>query len=178
MGKDEEPPLLDEAIASRIHWVRGEKVMLDSDIAKLYGLKTKELNLRVKRNSSRFPEDFMFQLHGEEWEALRFQFETSKGRGGRRFPPYAFTEHGVLMLSSVLNSERAIAVNIKIMRVFVRMSRILMNDRELLQRLERMEGRQEAHEGALEQLFEAVKQLMEKPAEERIRLGFRGGDSV
>ncbi len=122
MVKDEEPPLLDEAIAARIRWIRGEKVMLDSDLAKLYGLKTKELNLRVKRNSSRFPEDFIFQLHGEEWEALRFQFETSKGRGGRRFPPYAFTDcafakpsakrgHGVLMLSSVLNSERAIAVN-------------------------------------------------------------------
>jgi len=103
--------LPDEAIATRIHWIRGEKVMLDSDLAKLYGVKTKELNLKVKRNEDRFPEDFMFQLHEGEWEALRFQNETSKGRGGRRYPPYVFTEHGVLMLSSVLNSDRAIAVN-------------------------------------------------------------------
>lgn len=114
----------------------------------------------------------MFVLSTEEWDNLRSQIAMSRSWGGRRVPPYAFTEHGVLMLSSVLNSERAIAVNIKIMRVFIRMNRILMNDRELLQPLERMEGRQEANEGALEQLFEAVKQLMEKPAEERIRLAF------
>ena len=186
---EQELLLPDEVIATRIHWIRGEKVMpllrrrlregaVDSDLAEMYGVKTKELNLKVKRNLGRFPEDFMFRLRDEEWEALRFHFETSKGRGGRRYPPYAFTEHGVLMLSSVLNSERAIAVNIRIMRVFVRMNRILMQDRELMHRLERMEGRQEAHEEALQELFEAVKQLMEKPAEERRRLGYRGGDPV
>lgn len=169
----------EEAIASRIYWIRGVKVMLDEDLAELYQLLTKRLNEQVRRNMDRFPEDFMFVLDEQEWDALRSQFATSKrGRGGRRYPPMAFTEHGVLMLSSVLNSKRAIAVNIRIMRVFVRMSRILMNDRELLLRLERMEGRQNASEEALSGLFEAVKQLMNKPAGDRKRIGYKGGDAV
>lgn len=169
----------DEAIATRIHWIRGEKVMLDSDLAELYGVVTKVLNQQVKRNVDRFPEDFAFQLSDVEWDSLRSQIVTSKqGRGGRRTLPYAFTEHGVLMLSSVLNSERAIAVNIRIMRVFVRMNRILLNDKELLLRLERMEHRQDASDEALASLFEVVKQMMEKPAGERRRLGYKGGDPV
>lgn len=170
--------LPDEAIATRIHLIRGEKVMLAHDLARLYGVPTKALNQQVKRNARRFPEDFAFLLTDDEWQALRSQIVTSKGRGGSRYPPLAFTEHGVLMLSSVLNSERAIAVNLRIMRVFVRMNRILMNDRELLHRLERMEGRQEEYDEALETLFDAVKELMEKPAGERLRLGYRGGDPV
>lgn len=168
----------DEAIATQIHWIRGEKVMLAFDLAKLYGVPTKRLNEQVKRNMDRFPPDFMFQLNEDEWSDLRSQFATSRSWGGRRVPPYVFTEHGVLMLSSVLNSDRAIAVNIRIMRVFVRMNRILMQDRELMRGLERMEGRQEAHEEALQELFEAVRQLMEKPIMDRKRLGFRGGDDV
>lgn len=169
----------DEAIASQIHWIRGEKVMLDEDLAALYQVPTKRLNEQVRRNMDRFPEDFMFVLDEKEWDSLRSQFATSKkGRGGRRYPPMAFAEHGVLMLSSVLSSERAIAVNIRIMRVFVRMNRILLNDRELLLRLERMEHRQDASDEALASLFEAVKQMMEKPASDRKRLGFRGGDPV
>jgi hypothetical protein len=169
----------DEAIAAQIHWIRGEKVMLDEDLAALYQVPTKRLNEQVRRNMDRFPEDFMFVLDEREWDPLRSQFATSKkGRGGRRYPPMAFTEHGVLMLSSVLNSERAIAVNIRIMRIFVRMNRILMNDRELLLRLERMEDRQDTSDEALARLFEAVRQLMEKPAWDRKRLGFKGGDEV
>lgn len=101
----------DEAIATQIHWIRGEKVMLAFDLAKLYGVPTKRLNEQVKRNMDRFPPDFMFQLNEDEWSDLRSQFATSRSWGGRRVPPYAFTEHGVLMLSSVLNSDRAIAVN-------------------------------------------------------------------
>jgi hypothetical protein len=117
--------IMDELpIPSMIHELRGCKVILDSDLAQLYQVGTKVLNQAVKRNMGRFPQDFMFQLNAGEWEFLRSQFVTSKfedGRGGRRVAPYAFTEHGILMLSSVLKSEIAIDVNIKIMRVFVQM---------------------------------------------------------
>ena len=175
---EKELMLPDEAIAARIHWVRGQKVMVDADLAKLYNVPTKRLNEQVKRNPDRFPKDFMFVLNETEWQALRSQNATSKGRGGRRYPPMVFTEHGVLMLSSILNSERAVAVNIRIMRVFVQMNRILQNDLELQIRLERMEGRQEGRDEAIAHLFDTVKQLMEKPAGERKRLGYRGGDDV
>jgi len=168
----------EEAIASQIYLIRGERVMLDKHLAKMYKVQTYRLNEAVKRNLKRFPQDFMFQLTKEEWENLTSQFAMSRSWGGRRTLPYVFTEHGVLMLSSVLNSERAIAVNIRIMRVFVRMNRLLMNDRQLFLRMELMEGRQDQHDAALEQLFEAVKQLMETPVEERKRLGYRGGDPV
>lgn len=170
--------LADEVIAVRIQWVRGQKVMLDADLAALYGVPTKRLNEAVRRNVQRFPVDFMFALQEEEWHALRSQFATSRSWGGRRTMPYAFTEHGVLMLSSVLNSDRAIAVNIRIVRVFVRMSRLLQNDLELQLRMERMEGRQGRMEEDLGGLFEAVKQLMGEPPGERRRLGYRGGDPI
>lgn len=138
---EEDVLLPDEAIAARIHWIRGEKVMLAHDLAKLYGVPTKRLNEAVKRNTTRFPDDFMFQLSMEEWAFLRSQSATSRSWGGQRVPPYAFTEHGVLMLSSVLNSDRAIAVNIRIVRVFVRLSRLLQIALELQVRVERMAGR-------------------------------------
>ena len=113
-------------IERRIYFIRGQKVMLDSDLADLYQVLTKNLNLAVRRNIGRFPEDFMFQLTPEEYENLRLQFATSNvGRGGRRYLPYAFTEHGVAMLSSVLNSERAVQMNILIIRAFVKMREIL-----------------------------------------------------
>ncbi|MCB9183107.1 MAG: ORF6N domain-containing protein [Flavobacteriales bacterium] len=168
----------DEAIAARIHWIRGEKVMLAHDPAKLYGVPTKRLNEAVKRNMTRFPDDFMFQLSLEEWANLRSQIATSSSWGGLRVPPYAFTEHGVLMLSSVLNSDRAIAVNIRIVRVFVRLSSLLQHDRGLQRRMEKLEERQTSSEDALAELFEAVKQLMAKPVQERKRLGYKGGDDV
>lgn len=152
--------------------------MLAHDLAGLYNVPTKRLNEQVKRNSARFPEDFMFQLDEEEWSNLRSQSATSRSWGGQRFPPFAFTEHGVLMLSSVLNSERAIAVSIRIVRVFVRLSRLLQNDHDLQRRMAQMEERQIASEDALAELFEAVKQLMAKPAQDRKRLGFKGGDDV
>jgi hypothetical protein len=175
---EEALPIPDEMIAFHIYLIRGERVMLDTDQATMYGVKTYRLNEAVKRNLERFPEDFMFQLTKEEWENLTSQFAMSRSWGGRRTPPYVFSEHGVLMLSSVLNSARAIATNITIMRVFVRMNRLMMNDRELMHRLERMEGRQDQYDAALGELFEAVKQMMETPTEERKRLGYRGGDPV
>ena len=168
----------EEAIAARIHWIRGQKVILAHDLALLYDVPTKRLNEQVKRNIDRFPMDFMFLLDGNEWDILRSRSATSRSWGGRRTPPYAFTEHGVLMLSSVLNSEHAIAVNIRIMRVFVRLNRILQNDLELQLRVERMEGRQERTDDALGELFEAVKQLMEAPSGDHLRIGYKGGDPI
>jgi hypothetical protein len=152
--------------------------MLAHDLALLYDVPTKRLNEQVKRNIDRFPADFMFLLDGNEWDILRSRSATSRSWGGRRTPPFAFTEHGVLMLSSVLNSEHAIAVNIRIMRVFVRLNRILQNDLELQLRVERMEGRQERTDDALGELFEAVKQLMEGPLGDRLRIGYKGGDPI
>ena len=122
----------DDALVSKIHEVRGQKVMLDSDLAELYGVKTFRLNEQVKRNLGRFPEDFTFQLTDEEWKSLTSQIAISKtGRGGRRTLPYVFSEHGVLMLSSVLNSEQAIQVNIQIMRVFTKMRHMFVKNADI-----------------------------------------------
>jgi len=175
---DNDAILPDEAIAARIHWIRGHKVMMAHDLAKLYGIPTFRLNEAVKRNSARFPADFMFDLSEEEWSNLTSQIAISSSWGGRRRPPNAFTEHGVLMLSSVLNSEQAIAVNIRIVRVFVRMSRLLQNDLELQIRMDRIEGRQDQNEAELHDLFDAVKSLMERPSGDRKRFGYRGGDAL
>src|SRR4030065_1303489 len=126
-----------ERIERAILLIRGHKVMLGYDLAELYGVTTKRLNEQVRRNLSRFPEDFMFQLAESETHLLRSQFATSKkGRGGRRYPPYAFTEHGVAMLSSVLNSERAIKVNIEIMRTFGRLREMVASHKDLARKLE------------------------------------------
>src|SRR3981081_3802281 len=123
-------------IERRIFLVRGQKVMFDADLAALYRVPTKSLNLAVKRNVERFPEDFTFQLTDDEVAGLRFHFETSKrGRGGRRYLPYAFTEQGVAMLSSVLRSSRAVQVNIAIMRTFVRLREMLLSNAELARKL-------------------------------------------
>jgi len=128
-----------EIIEQKIYFIRGQKVMLDSDLARLYEVATFNLNKAVKRNLDRFPQDFMFQLSAKEFESLRFHFGISKpGRGGRRYPPYAFTEQGVAMLSSVLNSKRAVQVNIEIMRAFVRLREILSTHKDLARKLEEL----------------------------------------
>lgn len=146
-----------ERIASRIYLIRGQKVMLDSDLAELYGVETKNLNKAVKRNPRRFPEDFMFQLTVEEAEALRFQFGTSnKVRGGRRYLPYAFSEQGVAMLSSILRSERAADVNVTIMRTFVRLREILATHKDIARKVEE-------HDRQIAVLFDAVKKLLAPP---------------
>ena len=146
--------------------------MLDRDLARLYGIPTKSLNLAVKRNLNRFPEDFMFQLDKEENEYLRFQFETSK-RGGRRYLPYVFTEHGILMLSSVLNSERAVQVNIAIMRAFVKLRQILSTNKELAYKLKELEGKIEKHDEEIQAIFDAIKQLMTPPKKSKREIGFQ-----
>ena len=155
-----------ERIERSILLIRGHKVMLDSDLAKLYGVTTKRLNEQVRRNLSRFPKDFMFQLTESETELLRSQFATSKeGRGGRRYLPYAFTEQGVAMLSSVLNSDRAIQVNIEIMRAFVRLRRMLATHADLARKLEALEKKYDAQ---FKVVFDAIRQLM-APSEPKKR---------
>jgi phage regulator Rha-like protein len=133
-----------ELIERRIYFVRGQKVMLDSDLAELYQVTTGNLNPAVRRNASRFPEDFMFQVAREEFDNLRLQFATSSpGYGGRRYLPYAFTEHGVAMLSSALNSERAVQMNILIVRAFVKLRELLASNKELARKIEQIEATQQ-----------------------------------
>ncbi len=156
-----------EIIATKILLVRGKRVMLDSVLAKLYGVKTKNLNKAVKRNIERFPEDFMFQLSNEEIENLRFQIGTSK-RGGRRYLPYVFTQEGIAMLSSVLNSPRAIQVNVQIMRTFVKLRRMLLTNTDLRRKIETMEKK---YDKQFAVVFEAIRQLLEPPKQIRT-IGF------
>ena len=160
-----------EGIQQSIVAIRGQRVMLDSDLAALYGVATRVLVQAVQRNLERFPEDFMFRLTREEFEALRSQIVISKpGRGGRRALPYAFTEQGVAMLSSVLRSERAIRVNIEIMRAFVRLREMLASHGELARRLGELEQR---YDEQFKAVFDAIRQLMTPSAPARRRLGFR-----
>ena len=148
--------------------------MLDADLAALYGVATKVLNLSVRRNRSRFPDDFMFQLTSEETGGLRFQSETSKtGRGGRRYRPYAFTEQGVAMLSSVLRSDRAVAVNILIMRTFVQLRRTLSEATELGHRVDGLERRIDVHGNVLADVLKALRALERPTPQKRREIGFR-----
>lgn len=164
-------------IDSRILALREQRVMLDADLAQLYGVETRVLVQAVKRNIGRFPSDFMFQLDAQEWADLRSQFVTSSGgHGGRRSAPYAFTEQGVAMLSSVLNSPRAIAVNIEIMRAFVRLREALATNKELAARLDELEqrvGRRLAtHDQAIAGILEAIRQLVAPPPSSARPIGF------
>lgn len=166
------------AIEKRIFVVRERQVMLDEDLADLYGVETKRLVQQVTRNSKRFPKDFMFQLDKAETEALRSQIATSNdGRGGRRYAPYVFTEQGVAMLSGVLRSDRAIAVNIAIMRAFVELRRVAGSYEALQARLEELECETAArfgrHDRQLNQIFETLKQLINPPARSKHPVGFR-----
>jgi DNA-binding transcriptional MerR regulator len=161
-------------IEQSIFLIRGHKVMLDADLAVLYGVTTFNLNKAVKRNIDRFPDDFMFQLTAEESNALRFQIGMSKpkGRGGRRYLPYAFTEQGVAMLSSVLRSKRAARVNIEIMRAFVRLRQFLSTHKQLSEKLSELEEKIAAHDGQIQAVFEAIRRLMAPPDKKRRRIGF------
>jgi hypothetical protein len=165
-----------ERIEKAILLIRGHKVMLDSDLAQLYRVSTKRLNEQVRRNRARFPEDFMFQLTANEADSLRSQNATLKtGRGRhRKYAPYAFTEQGVAMLSSVLNSERAIDVNIAIMRAFVRLREILSSHKDLARKLEVVERKLGDHDQKFQVVFEAIRQLMapSPQPEKKRRIGF------
>ena len=160
-----------EIIERRIFLIKGQKAMLDSDLAELYGVETKYLTRQVRRNIKRFPDDFMFKLTKDEF--LRCQIVTSK-RGGRRYLPYAFTEQGVAMLSTVLNSERAIHVNIVIMRAFVKLREILSMHKELAHKLNELERKTEKHDIEIRSIFEAIRQLMSPLEKPKGKIGFHG----
>ena len=170
-------PPADAAITGRIHVIRGQKVMLDRDLTELYGVENKQLKRQVRRNLLRFPEDFMFKLTEEEAERSRSQIGTLKRGQNIKYLPFAFTEHGILMLSSVLNSERAILVNIHIIRVFNRMREVMLTNQELLQQLEALEQRVSGHDADVAGIMRALRQLMERPAESRKSIGYKPGSN-
>ena len=158
-----------ERIERAILSIRGEKVMLDSDLAELYGVETKRLNEQVRRNLSRFPPDFMFQLTSQEWESLRSQFATLKRGEHRKYLPCAFTEHGALMLANVLNSERAAQTSVQVVRAFVRLRQMLASNAELARKLAALENKYDAQ---FKVVFDAIRQLMSPPEPKRREIGF------
>ena len=159
-----------ERIERVIILIRGEKVMLDSDLAEIYGVETKALNQAVKRNVSRFPADFRFRLTAKEVQLLRSQIVTSnEGRGGRRYLPYVFTEHGALMLANVLNSERATQTSVQVVRAFVRLRQLLSSNVELAQKLKALEKKYDAQ---FKVVFDAIRQLMSPAESKRKEIGF------
>lgn len=169
--------LSDEVILSKIYHVRGGKVMLDKDLATLYNVTTANLNKAVKRNQKRFPDDFMFQLNKKEFADLMFQNGiSSAGWGGTRKMPNAFTEQGVAMLSGVLNSDVAIEVNIRIIRIFTRLREMLLTHKDILLKMEELEKKTLANNDDIQLIFEALKQLLHTPDSPRKRIGFRRSD--
>ena len=158
-----------ERIERAIILVRGEKVMLDSELAEIYGVETKILNQAVKRNASRFPSDFMFQMTHVELANLRSQIVTSSLYGGRRYLPYAFTEHGALMLANVLNSERAAQTSVQVVRAFVKLRQMLASNAELARKLAAMEKKYDAQ---FKVVFDAIRQLMSPPEKPKREIGF------
>jgi len=170
----------EEVIMSKIYFIRGQKVMLDRDLAELYGAETRRLNEQVKRNIDRFPEDFMFQLTNDEFKNLKSQIATSSW-GGTRKLPLAFSEHGVLMLSSVLNSERAIKVNIQIMRVYINFRKLMITHKEILQKLEQLQEKDIEQDQKILLIFEYLKQFEEAKQQHleqsnRKQIGYRKSD--
>ncbi|MGA7169893.1 MAG: ORF6N domain-containing protein [Candidatus Sulfotelmatobacter sp.] len=166
--------LLSFPVESRILFLRSQRVILDADIAKLYGVPVKRLNEQVKRNQERFPSDFMFQVTGKEHSALMSQIATSKnGRGGRRYLPYAFTEHGAIMAATVLNSERAVQMSVFVVRAFVRLREMLATSRKLAGKIDELENRLDTHDSAIQDLIEAIKELITPPDPPRKRIGFQ-----
>lgn len=168
-----------EKIQTKIYEIRGQKVMLDSELAELYEVETKNLNLAVKRNLKRFPPDFMFQLTKSEWDILRLQIETSKGRGGTRYLPYAFTEQGVAMLSGVLNSDKAIETNIAIMRAFVFMRQYALTHKDLTEKLLELENK---YDKQFNDIYDAINFLLKKDDQEtlqkqRKRIGYKNDET-
>src|ERR1700685_190388 len=162
------------AVQSRIVFLRQQRVILDVHLAELYGVTVKRLNEQVKRNHERFPSDFMFRLAIKEERALRSQIATSKkGRGGRRYPPYAFTEHGAIMAATVLNSERAVEMSVFVVRAFVRLREMLATNRKLAGKIDELEDRLDTHDSTIQDLIEAIKELMTPEDPPRKRIGFQ-----
>lgn len=162
----------EELVMGKIYFIRGQKVMLDDDLAELYQVETKRLNEQVRRNIDRFPPDFIFQLTEKEFENLKSQFATSSW-GGRRKLPYAFTEQGVSMLSGVLNSKTAIRVHIQIIRVFAKMKQLLLTHKDILLQLEKIETKLSDHDESIQVIFKYLKQLLDPPQPPRRKIGFK-----
>jgi phage regulator Rha-like protein len=161
-------------VESRILILRRQRVILDTDLAELYGVTVKRLNEQIQRNGDRFPSDFMFQLTTNEYKALRSQIATSKkGRGGRRYPPYAFTEHGAIMAATVLNSKRAIDMSVFVVRAFVRMREMLVKNRQLAAKINELDRRLETHDTAIQDLIDAIKELMAPEGTSKRKIGFQ-----
>ena len=161
-----------ESIVSKIVVLRGEKVLLDRDLAELFGVETKQLKRAVRRHVSRFPRDFMFELTKNEYESLRYQFGTLKRGEHSKYLPMVFTEQGVAMLSSVLNSERAVEVNILIMRAFVHLRKMIASHDELAQKLSELEKHLKDHDDQIKAIFEAIQQLVAPPEKKKRKIGF------
>ncbi|MFO0356014.1 MAG: ORF6N domain-containing protein [Sphingobacteriaceae bacterium] len=169
----------DEIVLNKIYYIRGQKVMLDKDLAEMYGVETKRLKEAVKRNIERFPDDFMFQLTENEFASLRSQIATSKnGRGGDRYNPMVFTEHGVLMLSSVLNSAKAIQVNIQIMRIFTKIRQLLIDNTELRLAIEKLEKKTNNNSKNIELVFQYLDELLKKNEgnKQMTKIGYKLGE--
>ena len=166
-------PMQVEALAGRIYRIRGQRVLLDTDLAGLYGVTTKRLNEQVKRNPDRFPPDFLFQLSEDEHAALRSQIATSNtGRGGRRYLPYAFTEHGAIMAATVLNSPRAIEMSVFVVRAFVRLREMLSVHKDLAEKLDALERKVSTHDQAIAGLINAIREMTHTPASRSRPIGF------
>lgn len=163
--------LTDDIIIKKIFLIRGQKVMLDEDLAELYQVQTKRLNEQVKRNIERFPEDFMFQLTREEFENLKSQIATSSWGGNRKLP-YVFTEHGILMLSAVLNSKIAVQANLHIIRIFIKLREMALTHKDILLKLEQLENSVTNHTKDIQLIFQYLKQLLNPPAQPRRKIGF------
>lgn len=161
-----------EIVEQKIFLIRNTKVMVDRDLSQLYGVEVKQLKRQVRRNIDRFPNDFMFELSKEEYKSLRSHFGTLKRGEHSKYLPYAFTEHRILMLSSVLNSKRAIHVNIQIMRIFVKLRKILSTHKELAYKLSELERKIEKHDGEIKTIFQAIRQLMAPPEKPKKKIGF------
>ncbi|TDO83865.1 ORF6N domain-containing protein [Flavobacterium chryseum] len=174
---DDQSLLSEETVSNKIYFIRGQKVMLDSDLALLYEVETKRLNEQVKRNLSRFPEDFMFQLTEIEHDSLRSQIATlKKGRGThQKYLPFAFTEHGVMMLSSVLKSDKAIQTNIQIMRIFTKVRQMLLDTTEIKVDILQIQKKLENHDKNIELVFSYLDELTEKKENEidRVKIGYK-----
>lgn len=162
------PILQETSISNQIYFIRGEQIMLDFDLAQLYGVETKRLKEAVKRNIERFPEDFMFELTPTEWENLRTQIASSSW-GGIRYMPYAFTEQGVAMLSGILRSERAVEVNIAIMRTFVQLRKLMGSNKELAKKIESLERK---YDEQFQAVFAVIKKLIQQEGKPRKMIGF------
>ena len=168
--------LPEESIFKKIIVMREQKVLLDSDLAELYGVPTKVLKQAVRRNMDRFPDDFMFELSAKEWRDLRSQIVTSSW-GGKRYSPFAFTEQGVAMLSSILGSPKAIAVNIQIMRVFVKMRQLITSYKGLLEKIEKLEANDSEKNKHIKNIYNLIKELLEPTVKNRKPIGFKIGKS-